>query len=747
MPPPFPDRPDLSRIDRRTLLRLAGAAAVAAPGLSMLDGAATAFGADVDAHPELIGESAAARKARITLGGAPVRPPSIPLAVRSPYLSTWLPSTVLTGAVPQFWNGSGRGIAGLIRIDGHVYSWAGKPMLGGGAVRAMPQKSAEVTATRSIFTFRARGVELVAEWLSPIEPGNLQLQSVPLSLLTLTVSSVDGRRHSVQLYADITRQWVTSMAKETIEWQTAATGGTRYWSVALRNQVPFTQKDEMAQWGNVVWATPGHHGLTYQSGAAAAVRNRFAVKGALRDRSDPSLLTGNGQQRVFAFARDLGKTRAGSVSLALGHARTPLVSYGPEGTPLAPLWTQYWSDWQEMTVAFLADAPAARQRAAALDTQVEQAATEAAGAGYSAMCALALRQCYGATELAIGPEGQPWLFGKEISSDGDVNTVDIFDQAFLAWLYLDPGRIPLIMEPILDWCSSPYWQDASAWAGIPSFEKNQTRYCIHDLGLYPVASGRPPGAGEQMPIEESAGMLIMAAAYARAVGAAAAQPFLAQWSTLWTQWAEYLRTQVPTPDTQLTTDDWAPVYGFPTGSVNLGIKAIIGLAAAGQIAEIIGDTANAAAWTKAAQDNVEPWVTLSTDPSGEYLNLEQGADGTWSTLYNAYYQQVIGVDLVPENVAAMQASFYLTQLTTYGMPLQTDAGDISKVAWLVFIPAWLSAYPIRDQLLTRDVSYLNNTPSRVPYGDRYDTANGVEVTGVEAHPTLGAVFALLVGGS
>ncbi|HTX06975.1 MAG TPA: DUF5127 domain-containing protein, partial [Solirubrobacteraceae bacterium] len=256
MPPSSPDRPDFPLIDRRTLLRLAGTAAVAAPGLSMLGTAATARGAGVDAHADLMGEASAA-KPRITLGGAPVRPPSIPLAVRSPYLSTWLPSTVLTGAVPQFWNGSGRGVAGLIRIDGHVYAWAGPPTHDGIGVRAMPQKSVEVTATRSIFTFRARGVELIAEWLSPIEPGDLQLQSVPLSLLTLTVSSVDGARHSVQLYADITRQWVTSGASETIEWQMATGSGVRHWAVQLRNQQPLTQRDEMAQWGTLVWATPG----------------------------------------------------------------------------------------------------------------------------------------------------------------------------------------------------------------------------------------------------------------------------------------------------------------------------------------------------------------------------------------------------------------------------------------------------------------------------------------------------------
>jgi hypothetical protein len=67
---------------------------------------------------------------------------------------------------------------------------------------------------------------------------------------------------------------------------------------------------------------------------------------------------------------------------------------------------------------------------------------------------------------------------------------------------------------------------------------------VHDIGVYPVASGLAPGQGEQMPIEESAGMLIMAASYARRVGAATARPFLEKWQLLWTQWAEYLLTQV-----------------------------------------------------------------------------------------------------------------------------------------------------------------------------------------------------------
>jgi beta-glucosidase len=63
------------------------------------------------------------------------------------------------------------------------------------------------------------------------------------------------------------------------------------------------------------------------------------------------------------------------------------------------------------------------------------------------------------------------------------------------------------------------------------------------------------------------------------------------------------------------------------------------------------------------------------------------------------------------------------------------------VAWNLYIPAWLRDYQIAPELLSRDVAYINDTPSLVPYGDRYNT--GVEVTGVKAHPTLGAVFAVL----
>jgi hypothetical protein len=118
-------------VHRRAFLKAAGTTAALAPGIALLGDLLDA--PRVEAATLADGASGAAVRAGVTgkaappllLGGAEVRPPSVPLAVRSPYLSTWLPATDLTATTPQFWYGGSRGFAGLVRIDGQVYAWAG----------------------------------------------------------------------------------------------------------------------------------------------------------------------------------------------------------------------------------------------------------------------------------------------------------------------------------------------------------------------------------------------------------------------------------------------------------------------------------------------------------------------------------------------------------------------------------------------------------------------------------------------
>ena len=107
---------------RRNVLRLSGITGLALAGAALLPAEARA---SADAEP--------AERARAAWGGVaqsaatttPIRPPAVPLAVRQPYLSTWLPATLLPGNSPQFWQGSSTGMVGLARIDGVPWLFMG----------------------------------------------------------------------------------------------------------------------------------------------------------------------------------------------------------------------------------------------------------------------------------------------------------------------------------------------------------------------------------------------------------------------------------------------------------------------------------------------------------------------------------------------------------------------------------------------------------------------------------------------
>ena len=64
------------------------------------------------------------------------------------------------------------------------------------------QTAYEYTSTRSIFTQNAGGVQLTVTFLSPLTPNDFQRQSLLFSYLDVTVQSLDGKSHDVQLYAD-----------------------------------------------------------------------------------------------------------------------------------------------------------------------------------------------------------------------------------------------------------------------------------------------------------------------------------------------------------------------------------------------------------------------------------------------------------------------------------------------------------------------------------------------------------------
>lgn len=698
-------------IDRRSFLRWMGAIGGAGVAASLLPACAQiAF--------DQLGEVVAAATF------APLRPPAVPLAVRSMYLSTWSPSDNLAGTWPTFWNGHIAAIAGIVRVDGTPFVFCGAPS---GGFALATQISLTVTATRSIYVLAAGGVTLTVTFLSPVDPGDLRRQSVPMSYITVSAAANDGRDHAVGVYMDISGEWAHGDVSQPITWAPQAVGGLLALSHQPASPSVLGEFGDQASWGTVVWATDNVVGLSWQIGADVTVRGA-AVAGSLPNTSDPAFRAIRDRWPVFGFHRDLGAVGAAATApivFMVGHVRTPAVSY--LGTAMNPWWSTQWASWQDMLTWFRGDLAAASAAANALDDQIRTWATAAVGGGavgerYAAICALAVRQAFGGTEL-ITAGGAPWVMLKEISSNGNFSTVDVIYPAFPAFLQISPRYLQLVLAPIFDYVENH---------GYPK------EFAPHDLGAsYPNATGHLSGTGEEdMPVEESANMVIMVAAVLPRLPPAEAAAYAQSHYRLLRQWAQYLITALPDPGNQNQTDDFT---GFIAHSSNLALKGIVGIAAMAQIARAAGNAADEASFAATAKRYIATWLALSQD--GQHLRLAYDRPGTWSLKYNGFADRLLDTNLVSPEVQAEEASWYAAQTSSFGILLD-PRNAYTKTDWEIWTAAFLEAHPAaRDALITGVYNFANTTPSRVPFTDWYVVSSAAQ-QGFANRPVIGGLFSL-----
>jgi hypothetical protein len=658
----------------------------------------------------------------------PVRPPAVPLVVRSPYLSTWLAADNLPGTWPTFWTGRITAMTGLATIDGTPFLFLGSPA----SPTAFPfptlrQLSLTVTATKSEFVLAQAGVELTVTFLSPVTPGDLKRQSQPLSYVSVVARATDGKAHQVGVYFDISGEWASGDSGKQITWDQETTSGAVSLSYHQTQPQVLGENADTAEWGTVTLSALARPGLTWQIGADTDVRKQIATQGALADTADPDKPRAiSNRWPVFALNQNLGTVGSHATApfvISLGQIREPAASY--LGTPLPPLWKTYWATWQDMVAAFLGDFAGSVARSARLDARIERDATRAGGKDYAALCALAFRQAYAGTEL-VSRNGEPWAFLKEISSDGNMQTIDVTYPAMPVFLYADPQYLGLLLAPTLDYVENH---------GYPKV------FAPHDLGShYPNADGHLNGTGEEdMPVEESANMLIMATAYLQRVSRSEQTAFATRHYKIFKQWADYLVGNALDPDLQNQTDDFT---GFIAHSVNLALKGIVGIGAMSRIATMAGQKADATAYLAKAKDYIGQWQAKATDSTGKHLKLAYDQDGTWSLKYNGYADAVLGLGLVPASVARSEADWYVSRAATDGVPLDIRHG-YTKGDWEMWTAAWLKDHhEIRDLLIAGLYTFANTTGQRVPMTDWYDTVINRQ-SGFQARPVVGGFFALL----
>ncbi|QRV90571.1 hypothetical protein RhiJN_18589 [Ceratobasidium sp. AG-Ba] len=669
----------------------------------------------------------------------PFNPPAIPLAVRSPYLSAWLPGGDsggrLNGQWPTFWTGSILGWAGYVRVDGKVYTFLGAPSVAGATLAT--QKQMQFTGTKSTFILGAGPVDLNVTFLSPVEPTDYLRQSIPFSYMSLSVKSTDGSAHKIQYYTDISAEWVSGDNSLGAKWSTAnltTNGGSIVHEVSLQNPTKYGEINDHTQYGSAYYGTNQVQGLTYATGEDAIVRATFIKQGALSNSQDTQYRAISDRWPVFAFARDIGSTTnsaSSPVVFAVGNVRDPLVQYVVGGNKLEerhPFWLSKYPSARDMISAFLSITEYQHAVAAAwaIDSKIYNDATPIS-ADYTAITQLSLRQAFAGVELTISKTtgggyntSDVKVFMKEISSDGNVNTVDVIFPAWPLFLYLNPDMGRRLLEPLFQYQQTGLYPN---------------KWSVHDIGSnYPNATGHNDGSDESMPVEESGNMLIMALSYTRATKD---NSLIANNYNLLSQWTQFLVNDSLIPALQLSTDDFA---GHLANQTNLAVKGIVGIRAMSEIATLLGKSDDAKKYLDIATSYVPKWQKLATSNEG-HLVLNYGSLSSWGLAYNLYADKLFQFKLFPQSIYDMQSGWYDDQGAEYGIALDSRH-SYTKSDWQIFT-AGMVLPNTRETLISRLRDYLANGKNNAPFSDWYDAISGKSV-GFRARPVVGGHFALLV---
>lgn len=243
-------------------------------------------------------------------------------------------------------------------------------------------------------------------------------------------------------------------------------------------------------------------GAQWQSGYAPHVRGQFARHGSLINETDTNNPRAAWADRepVFAFSQTLdfneNDTGTKNVLFSLSFLQDPVIQFSSSNGKPRPL-TALWKSWFEEVDALVAfhyyDYNDASILANQYQAQIEEDAEDTPD-GYIDFVTLSARQTIGGLVFTGTPDNT-FIFMKELSSDGNAQTVDVIYPAYPFFLYSSPRWLSYLLEPLFEYQTTGQYPN---------------KYSVHDLGAhFPNATGHDDGMDEKMPVEECGNMLIM----------------------------------------------------------------------------------------------------------------------------------------------------------------------------------------------------------------------------------------------
>lgn len=569
------------------------------------------------------------------------------------------------------------------------------------------QQNVEVKATQTTYDFSCGPVDLNVTFTSPLILTDIDLMARPVSYVTFTATSKDGKQRDVEILFNAS----TNLAVNTPSQEVIA---SRYNSSNLSVlKAGTTAQPVLEKKGDDLRIDWGYLHIAMSKNAASkqfiVASGEEALKVLNKKIKAPEISHRKGKQMVLSTILKLNTTQSASSKVLVAYDDIWSIQFF--GQNLRPWWNRNNNSTIEQQLqAAYQDYESVLASCKKLNETIYGDALRAGGEEYARLCEISYRQVMAAHKLVQSPQGELLWLSKENYSNGCINTVDLTYPSAPLFLVYNPELQKGMMNGIF------YYSESGKW---------KKPFAAHDIGTYPLANGQV--YGEDMPVEESGNMVILAAAIAKVEGNAAYAK--KHWETL-TTWTNYLVESGFDPANQLCTDDFA---GHLARNANLSLKAIMGIASYAMLAKMQGMQDVYEKYHNIALKMVPEWIRLADD--GDHYTLAFEKKGTWSQKYNLVWDRVLGFNIFPKEVAQKEIKYYLRQQQQYGLPLDSRK-TYTKSDWIL----WTACLTGNDEdfraLMLPVYKYALETPTRVPLSDWYETTNGQKV-GFQARSVIG----------
>lgn len=533
------------------------------------------------------------------------------------------------------------------------------------------QKSVDVLATNTYATMVCGPVELDVVFTAPMLIDDYDLLSSPVNYISYQVRATDGKPHDVQLSISAARDLVLNKPSQPTTSELITEAGVQYAKSGTIEQPILAKRGDgiCIDWGYLY---------------IPAINGEVSI----------------GEADKLIFTADLGLTERAASYMMIGYDEIQDIEY------MYKRYKGYWAHEGNVTIFDMFDRMRRdyhkiMQRCRDFDKMIYDDAMAVGNKHYAEMLSASYRHVIAAHKLFCDDQGNLLFFSKENNSNGCVNTVDLTYPESPLFLVYNPELQKAQMTSIFDYSLSGRWTKP---------------FAAHDLGTYPIANGQVYGG--DMPLEEAGNMLTLAAQLCRIDGNT---KYVDKYWDIITTWADYLVENGQDPANQLCTDDFA---GHWAHNCNLSVKAIMGVAGYAEMARIKGDQATAEKYMTRAKEMAEKWEADARE--GDHYKLAFDREDTWSQKYNMIWDKLWGLNLFPNDAMERDVQYYLTKQNKYGLPLDCRK-DYTKSDWIMW-----SAGMARDKadflkFVEPLYDYMNETGSRVPTSDWYDTKSGMMI--------------------